>query len=182
MKKFVAFLIAVAYAVSIVVITFFGQQIDVGQFHILMTELEITGEKVGGKIVPFANGWENDPNHYYEDSYDNVTQQVKRKKYIGKQFNKNTDVGDDSNSVWLDFKCGPENATGFGMIKWTIEGGTTEKQTDDGETITTVYATISQQGEVNFRIAKAVTVYLFAEDGSHLMDSVTIICYDPSEE
>lgn len=190
MKKFVAFLIAIAYAISIVVITFFGQQIDVSQFHILLNYVEITGELVNGKLYGFDD--ENDSMHQKMEDI-GPDGKITYKKIIFKYFQEGREPGDSANSIYLDYDYGPDNATMYktpGVLKFELSGEVKKvaKKDDQGEIIkdddgNTLYdeitcATINQMGEVNFTQTRTVTVYLYTEDGSNLKDMVTISCIE----
>ncbi|MCD8206017.1 MAG: hypothetical protein LUD29_05335 [Clostridia bacterium] len=50
MKKASLFVVAVVCVLAIVIITFFGQAVEMGQFHITINEITITNEQSSGTI------------------------------------------------------------------------------------------------------------------------------------
>jgi len=74
-------------------------------------------------------------------------------------------------SVFVDYETGPDNASNPEKIAFRISGN----EFIDGEN-RTVYATVTEQGEVTFTRPGHVVVTVLTEDGSHLSDFVNIMC------
>ncbi len=150
MKKSSIFIMIVVFAVSIVVVTFFGMAISMDQFKVYMTSIEITNESTamydpqGNKVmdmimIPFdkANTW---------------------------------------TSIIIDYHCEPENATEKNAVRFYLSNDTyTDPETGE----VTVYADVRWNGEVVFYTTAVVKVYVTTTDGSQLTDSIDIWCYDP---
>ena len=75
-------------------------------------------------------------------------------------------------SLFIDYETGPDSATEQEKISFRISGN----EYVDGEGNRSVYATVSQIGEVTFTRRGHVVVTILTEDGSHLSDSVNILC------
>ncbi|MCD8203976.1 MAG: hypothetical protein LUB56_02500 [Coprobacillus sp.] len=152
MKKSSIFIIIVVFAVSIVVVTFFGMAISMDQFKVYMTSIEITNETT--KMY---------------DTQGNVIMDL-----IMLPFN----YADTYSSVIIDYVTTPEDATEKNSVRFYLSSNATYTDPETGEV--TIYADVRWNGEVVFYSPASIRAYVTTTDGSQLTDYVDIWCYDPA--
>ena len=89
-------------------------------------------------------------------------------KYIRIQF----DTVQGYTSIFIDYETAPDNASNPEKISFRISGN----EYVDSEGNVTIYATVTDNGEVTFTRPGLVVVTVSTEDGSRLSDTVTIFC------
>ena len=75
-------------------------------------------------------------------------------------------------SIFIDYETAPDNASNPEKISFRISGN----EYVDSEGNVTIYATVTDNGEVTFTRPGQVVVTVSTEDGSRLSDSVNILC------
>ena len=75
-------------------------------------------------------------------------------------------------SLFIDYKTAPNDASNPEKISFRISGN----EYVDNEGVKTIYATVTENGEVTFTRPGQVTITVSTEDGSRLSDSVNILC------
>ena len=75
-------------------------------------------------------------------------------------------------SVFISYKYSPENVSYPDAVKFSLTNNT---YTDEHGNVT-VYAEVTQFGEIVFYKKAAVTVWVEAKDGSAIKDSMLVIC------
>lgn len=99
MKKTIIFLLIAIYAISIVVVTFFGMSIRMDQFKIYMDKIEIT-------------------------TYDTIRRDgIKQKNVVFDE----TFLSEGYVSLFIDYITGPENASNPEKVEFVLVGDTYEE-------------------------------------------------------
>ena len=80
-------------------------------------------------------------------------------------------------SIFIDYETAPDNASNPEKISFRISGN----EFVDGEGNVSIYATVTDNGEVTFTRPGQVVVTVSTEDGSRLSDTVNILCKKPRQ-
>lgn len=146
MKKLNAFILVIGLALSIVIITFFGQSVSMDQFKVMLTYITIT--------------------NYDIDIYDRL-----KSKYLIYQFDINID-----NTIRIEYDQGPTNATEYNSLpNFTLVGdeGSNSDGTTFKKAIINKFGELTLLNCYKDE-PSSVKVIVETSDGSRIQDSIQV--------